>query len=314
MLKYIKFFAVFSLLVTLRTNCIETKLQKNETVLILHPLIFYPTDKKNISTILKKGLRSRKQLMKEGRADSIEYKFLSDKILFFYIDLIRLKPVYGEDKVWKFKNFKTDMRFVAIEVNPDTTYVYNSNWVRRSKVRRSKLTLSLFIKQLNKKKELEKSRVSGEIVIVSPYNAKPKIVSEFSHLLTMPNWNYNHEVCISKNIIPSGKLAYSRKRYLILHDQLITEFGGNVKKFLTIIENDIDKETTMKNAGELEKISSLRSLRPLRKIERTFFLSTQEMLQEVRKEPPGSREAISIIQPFNERLKDLIAKNEKEQS
>lgn len=200
-LKYTKLLAVSLLIVALQINCMENNLLKKV-------LIFHATNKNNIPSILKEGLKTKVQLVKKNKVELIypvkSFRIFDrfSKVYFMYIDPRELDKV--ENSVWKWKNSDSDYRFVAIKVDPNETFVFNSE-LRLKKPNSyydCKITLSSYLERLKKKKELQKHIKPGQFIISNFCTAKPIIVREFDPRRRDNIWKYLHEIIFNHNISP----------------------------------------------------------------------------------------------------------------
>ena len=122
---------------------------------------------------------------------------LSNKIYFKYISLERMERVMSW--VWKLKNSNSNIRFIAIKVDPDTTYVYNNGLLyNKNAYANGKITLRSFIDR-----EPEWSHVNDEWSHVN---------DEWSHVndewfYVNDEWSNAHEIFFNVSHIGFSQLV-----------------------------------------------------------------------------------------------------------
>ena len=177
----------------------------------------------SIDKILKEGLKSRKQLILERDLESFEQTRLFSG---------HFSNIYFQ---WLSPHLEINLEecsWISIEVNPETTNVFNRelrpfifSYISRyasselfkdndfednargiwKKYALSEMSLSKYIFKHKKSRELKKNMKLGESIVYDPLTAEPTIISLNDPRKYFPIWMYFNEILIPKQIIRSSE-------------------------------------------------------------------------------------------------------------
>src|SRR3990167_9252932 len=176
-------------------TCCIVKPNTPNSVRIIH----FSSNKKALHSIISDGLKSRAQLTEEKQLKPSEFTtknpILTDKDISIYFKAPLKKSNYlgeaygSEDTLLHFP-------WVAIDVDPDTTYVFNSELRLQDKSAYmiQKVTLRQWLDYKNKEEEirnkleknLEENNEDGSIILTDPFTAEPRRVFYNSPLIEAP--------------------------------------------------------------------------------------------------------------------------------
>ncbi|VVB81389.1 Uncharacterised protein [uncultured archaeon] len=165
---------------------------------IHHMIITGPVDE-----ILREGLKSVEQLVKEGRLKQPRSPgFLPDQFSNIYFRYCNEKFLSEARCPW-----------VSLEVNPETTFVHNLR-LREDRdlqgYNASRMPLAEYIKRLHEAIQMRTQTPPGKTVIVDCITAEPRFAElQSGSLLTA---GYSNEILIPRPIIPASefKRIYGR--------------------------------------------------------------------------------------------------------
>ncbi len=160
----------------------------------------FPGREASVDDLLAEGLKSRKQLIKEGKLEPLSASGLFDD---------HLSTIYLQ---WFSPHLEANRErydWVSMEVNIETTNVFNCEFRYhndRTKYNASKMSLADYISQHEKTKEMRKDLESGKMIVWDPLTAEPTLVGFDDKRFYNPIWQYLNEVLVQKSVIPASEL------------------------------------------------------------------------------------------------------------
>ena len=157
----------------------------------------------SVDDLLAEGLKSRKQLIKEGKLEPLSVRGLFDD---------HLSTIYFQWFPPHLEANRKNYDWVSTEVNPETTDVFNrefryyNDWVKYDA---SRMSLADYISQHEKTKEMKQNLKLGEKIVWAPLTAEPTIVGIDDKRVYDSRWQYLNEILVPKSIIPASEI----KRY-----------------------------------------------------------------------------------------------------
>jgi hypothetical protein len=152
-----------------------------------------------VDDLLIEGIKSRKQLIREGKLEPLNTKGLfEDHLLNIYFQWF---PPHLEANRKRYD-------WVSIEVGPEATDVFNREFRSHNDVAKynaSRMTLANYISQHERTKEMRKSLKPGQMIIWNPITAEPIIVGINDKRISDYTWQYLNEILVPGPVIPASE-------------------------------------------------------------------------------------------------------------
>ena len=149
----------------------------------------------SVDDLLVEGIKSREQLIKEGKLEPINGRGLFDD---------HLSTIYFQWFPPHLEGNKEECDWISIEVDPKTTYVHNREFRvnnDRPKYNASRMNLSDYIAQHEKTKGLRSSLKPGQMIVWNPITVEPTTVSVDDQRVYDYTWQYLNEVLVPRLFI-----------------------------------------------------------------------------------------------------------------
>ncbi len=163
----------------------------------------FPGRGASVDDLLAEGLKSREQLIKEGKLEPLKARGLFDD---------HLSTIYFQWFPPHLESNRENCDWVSIEVNPERTDVFNREFRYhndRAKYNASRMSLADYISQHEKTKEMRKDLEQGRMIVWNPLTAEPTIVGVDDKRVYDSRWQYLNEILVPRSVIPASEL----KRY-----------------------------------------------------------------------------------------------------
>lgn len=160
----------------------------------------------SVDDLLAGGIKSREQLIKEGKLEPLyDPRCLFDD---------HLSTIYFQWFPPHLETNKEECNLVSIEVDPETTYVHNREFRAnndRPQYDASRMSLSDYIAQHEKTKVMRGSVKPGQRIVWNPITAEPIIVSDDDKRVHDSTLQYSNEVLEPRPFIPRSELKNYHK-------------------------------------------------------------------------------------------------------
>ena len=187
----------------------------------------FPSKEVLVDDLLSEGLKSREQLIKEGKSNPVDMSNLFND---------HLSNIYFQ---WLSPHLEIDMEknnWVSIEVDSETTSVFNrelrpfiTSWIpilmgvktkslhdyenklcaNKYIYDASRMSLADYILQHKITKEMMQDLKQEQMIVWHPLTAKPIIIGVDDPRSVYPKWQYLNEILVPRSIIQSSEF----KRY-----------------------------------------------------------------------------------------------------
>jgi hypothetical protein len=154
----------------------------------------------SVDDLLAEGLKSRKQLIKEGKLEPLSSSGLFED---------HLSTIYFQWFPPHLEANRENCDWVSTEVNPETTDVFNREFRYhndRGKYKASRMSLTDYISQHEKTKELRKDLEPGKMIVWNPLTAEPTVVGVDDRRVSDSRWQYLNEIIFQKPVVPASEL------------------------------------------------------------------------------------------------------------
>ena len=167
----------------------------------------FPGRGASVDDLLVDGLKSREQLIKDGKLEPLGASGLfEDHLSIIYFQWF---PPHLEAN-------KENCDWISIEVDSERTDVFNREFRYHNdsaKYNASRMSLADYISQHEKTKELRNNLEPGKMIVWNPLTAEPTIVGLEDKRVYDSKWQYLNEILVPKPVIPVAELAGYHKAH-----------------------------------------------------------------------------------------------------
>lgn len=165
----------------------------------------FPGRGASVDYLLTEGLKSREQLIREGKLEPLNVRGMFDD---------QLSMIYFQWFPPHLEANKKNCEWVSIEVDPKETAVFNREFRYhndRANYNASKMGLADYISQHEKTKAIRPNVKPGQMIVWNPLTAEPLVVGVDDKRVYDSRWQYLNEILVSKSIIPASEFkGYNR--------------------------------------------------------------------------------------------------------
>jgi hypothetical protein len=161
----------------------------------------FPGRGASVDDLLVDGLKSREQLIKEGKLEPLNASGLFDD---------HLSTIYFQWFPPHLETNRENCDWISIEVDSKRTDVFNREFRYhndRAKYNASRMSLADYISQHEKTKELRTNIEPGKMIVWNPLTAEPTIVGVEDTRVYDSRWQYLNEILVPESVIPVAELA-----------------------------------------------------------------------------------------------------------